>query len=246
MTVFSASLRGLTCMVAFVALALSLTGCLKMNQVMTVMPDGSGKMEMTVGFSAQMLAMSPEDPLAEMTIEKLSEDPGGMVAFTEPEITEEDGYTVVRMTAYFDDINDVESDGPDGTPVSYDLDNGELVISTSVVRSMMEMFAIQGGADALGDPQMKEMIAGMEVSETFVLPGAVTDAEGIESEGNTVSMKVDANMLLNDSVPEVYGEDSGLTISYDAGGVSDADIAAFQAELEAAKANYAELLEAVN
>ncbi|MEM9883884.1 MAG: hypothetical protein AAF800_13310, partial [Planctomycetota bacterium] len=44
----------------------ALTGCVKFKQAWTVQPDGSGKMTMTLGFSEQMLAMSDEDPFADL------------------------------------------------------------------------------------------------------------------------------------------------------------------------------------
>jgi hypothetical protein len=244
--------RTLAALAALMTLMLGTTGCLKVKQTMTLMPDGSGKVEMTMGFSEAMLAMMPpdQDPFAELSVAALSEDPSGFVAFTEPEISEADGYKMATFTAYFEDVNELEMDGPDGQPVFYALEETDagtvLTVSTSAVRGMMQQMEMQGGAEQLQDPQAKEMIAGMEVSETFIVPGTVTDAGGIDTDGNSVSLAVDADMLIDGKAPESYteGDDAGLTITFTPGDVDEDAVAAFQAEMEAAKATYEELLEA--
>ncbi len=103
--------------------AVSLTGCIKDKKVLTLMPDGSGKMEFRIGFNAKLIedtvgAMMP--PGAESEDESDDADPTdldvgdlrdkfeGFVAFTEPKVEDgSDGWKYVSFTGYFEDINKV-------------------------------------------------------------------------------------------------------------------------------------------
>ena len=81
-------------------LSASLTGCVKFKQTTTVMPDGSGKIHLSVGMSDQMLAMAQqqgENPFDEMSPLKLDEDSKGIVAVTKPEVNEHNiGLLILR------------------------------------------------------------------------------------------------------------------------------------------------------
>ena len=108
-------IRHLT-LASLVVLATALTGCVKFKQTTTVMPDGSGKIDISFGISDQMMQMAQqqgEDPFGDLDPKEMSENAKGIVAFTEPVKEKKGGYTYMSFSAYFEDINEVELGGPD-------------------------------------------------------------------------------------------------------------------------------------
>lgn len=235
------------------ALTLAATGCVKFKQAWTVNPDGSGKMVMTFGVSEQMLAMAGEqDPFADLDdpADMMDEEDNGWVAFTKPEIKTEEGFKYATFTGYFDDINQVtfSGDGGNGEMVdsSYALADGTFTVSNGmlgqVIKSMAEDPQMQ-------DPQMKAMMApmmeGLEMTESYQVPGEVTDAEGYTADGQTASTTLDAQAMLGDTPPTIAGLDDGqLTISFTPG--EWANQAAWTAELAKAKADWQAIKDQAN
>ena len=114
-------------------LAVSLTGCVKDKKALTLMPDGSGKLDFRLGFNAKLIedtvgAMMPEggeggsmtdDDPTDLDLAEIQDRYQGFVAFTMPKVeTSSDGWKYVTFTGYFDDINKVaifdEGDEEDG------------------------------------------------------------------------------------------------------------------------------------
>ncbi len=131
-----------TALIALVMIAaVSLTGCVKDKKLITIMPDGSGKVDFTVGFNAKLIEetvggmmpgggedeggmMGNDDP-TDLDLGDLKENFAGFVAFTAPKLEEgSDGWKYVSFTGYFENINDVrifdESDDEE-----FDDDGGE-------------------------------------------------------------------------------------------------------------------------
>lgn len=114
-----------TALIALVMIAaVSLTGCVKDKKVITILPDGSGKVDFTVGFNAKLIeetlgGMMPQggqgggglgdDDPTDMDVNDLQENFAGFVAFTEPKVKDgSDGWKYVSFTGYFENINDVQ------------------------------------------------------------------------------------------------------------------------------------------
>lgn len=228
-------------------LALAATGCVKFKQAWTINPDGSGKMVMTFGVSQQILAMAgDQDPFEGLDdpAEMIDQEDNGWVAFTKPVIVTEGDYKFATFTGYFEDINEVtfSGDGGNGGDMeesSYSLDDGTFTVSNGmlgqVVKSMAEDPQMQ-------DPQMKAMMApmmtGFEMSESYDLPGQVTDAEGFTVDGQVASTALTAEDMLGDTPPTIAGlDDNALTVQFDPAGWEGGQ-AAWDAELASAKAEW--------
>ncbi|MEM6855735.1 MAG: hypothetical protein AAF593_15110 [Planctomycetota bacterium] len=232
------------------ALTLAATGCVKFKQAWTINPDGSGKMTMTFGVSEQMLAMAgDEDPFADLDdpADMMDEEDNGWVAFTKPEITTENGFKYATFVGYFEDINQVTFSGDGGNgdmqDSSYALADGTFTVTNGMLG---QVIAAMAEDPSMQDPQAKAMMApmmeGLEMSESYKVPGQITDAEGYVSDGQTAATTLTADDMLGDAPPTIEGLDDGtLTITFTPGGWDDQ--AAWTAELEKAKADWAAIKE---
>ncbi|MEM9419355.1 MAG: hypothetical protein AAGA25_09950 [Planctomycetota bacterium] len=227
------------------ALTLAATGCVKFKQAWVINPDGSGKMTMTFGVSEQMLAMAgDDDPFADLDdpSDMMDQEDNGWVAFTKPEIKTENGFKYATFVGYFEDINQVTFSGDGG--------NGEMVDSTysladgtfTVTNGMLgQVIATMANDPQMQDPQMKAMMApmmaGMEMTESYLVPGEVTGAEGYEADGKTASTTLTAEDMLGNTPPSIDGLDDGqLTITFTPGPWPEQD--AWAAELAKAKTDW--------
>ena len=232
---------------------LALTGCVKIKQVWQLNPDRSGKLTMTVGVSEQMLQMAGgEDPFEDLANPKemISEEDNGWVAFTEPQVETRDGFKYATFTGYFEDINQVayRGDGGEGEmePTTYQLDEGKLVVSNPMLAQVIASIA---GDPAMNDPQQRSMMApmmqGLEMSETYMLPGQVTDAEGYRVDGRSAQTTVDDKALLGDEPPKIEGLDDGqLTVTFEPAGWEGGE-QAWQQELAEAKTEWERIKQTV-
>jgi len=225
-------------------LTLAATGCVKFKQAWAVNPDGSGKMTMTFGVSEQMLAMAGEDPFADLDdpSEMMDQEDNGWVAFTKPEIKTEAGFKYISFVGYFEDVNQVtfSGDGGNGEMIdsSYSLADGHFTVSNGMLGQVISTMA---NDPQMQDPQMKAMMTpmmeGLEMTESYQVPGIITDAEGYVADGNTASTTLTAQDLLGDTPPTIAGLDDGeLVITFTPGGWTNQD--AWTAELEKAKTEW--------
>jgi hypothetical protein len=230
---------------ALLTLTLALTGCVKFKQAWKINPDGSGKMTMTMGFSQQVLAQMPEDPFADLDdpTEMIAQEDNGWVAFTRPQVRTEDGYKFATFTGYFEDVSQVTYSGDGGNgdmlPTSYKLEDGTFVVMNpmlgQVVKSMKEDQSMQ-------DPQMRAMMApmmqGLEMTESYEMPGNVQSAEGYRIDGQTATKTLTDQDLLANEAPNIEGLDDGeLAVQFDHAGWNGGE-AAWQKELDEAKAQW--------
>ena len=240
-------IRNLT-LASLVLIATSLTGCIKFKQTTTVMPDGSGKFDISFGISDQMMQVAQqqgEDPFAEMDPKEMSENAKGIVAFTEPVKEKKGGYTYMSFSAYFEDINEVELSGPDdeGDPPKYTYKRDGGAATLTVENSMI--FAIVSEHEPMA-PEEKafaaQMLAGMSFNEEYVLPGAFEDIKGVKSADNTASIELGANDMLDGTGPIKDLKDAEELV-FKIGEVKEDDAAlkAFKEELEAAKKEWEEM-----
>ncbi|MHC4861787.1 MAG: hypothetical protein ACYTDY_17040, partial [Planctomycetota bacterium] len=96
-----------------------LGGCVDLKQEVFVMPDGSGKLKVTVGVNEKGVqdAMGgfggggqvKSSGKTDVDVQDLREDTEGFVAFTEPRKYKKGGWSYITFTGYFDDINKVKS-----------------------------------------------------------------------------------------------------------------------------------------
>eukprot|EP00752_Nemacystus_decipiens_P013706 g12159.t1 len=209
---------------------------------MTVMPDGSGKINLSIGMSEQLIAMAKqqgEDPFKELDPKKLSNDSKGIVAFSKPTQSTEGGYTYLSFSAYFEDVNAVELGGPDsgeepskftytrdGKSATLTVDNSMLL---SAVRDHEPMAAEEKAFAA-------QMLAGMLFSESYVLPGAFEAIKGVSAEDNVATIEMDSDNMLNGTGPitELKGVEQ-FVFKIAEVKEDEAAMKAFKAELEAAK-----------
>ncbi|MFI4859658.1 MAG: hypothetical protein ACIAXF_03135 [Phycisphaerales bacterium JB063] len=212
-------------------------GCVKMKQIVTVMPDGSGKLEFTMGVSQMLVAQAGENPLDQFTLEEMAGDemPQGIVAMTAPQKWEEGGFEYVTFTMYFDDINEVA--GPEGETeemfanytFTNDGDGCTLTVNGGMALELSANYE-KPGADEL--QMMQQMMNGFEIVERYVLPGEAEDIEGVEMIDNTADITIDLDTLVEGDGPiaALQGKDS-MVLTVGENTIDDATVEAFAAEL---------------
>lgn len=212
-------------------------GCVKMKQIVTVMPDGSGKIEFTFAVSQMMAAQAGEDPLEEFTLENMTAEgmPQGVVAMTEPERWEDGGYDYASFTMYFEDINEVA--GPEGDTeemfANYEFEGGDdgctLTVRGGMVMGILSEYE-KPGPDEVA--MMQQMMAGFEIVEHYVLPGEAEDIDGVEMIDNTADITIDEDNLVNGDGPiaALQGSDE-LVLTVGENTIDGDTVSAFAAEL---------------
>ena len=227
-------------------LALLTVGCLKAKQHTTVNPDGSGTMQLTIGVTEQNAQQMGDMPFTNLTQEDIQQlEDNGFVAFSKPEETTENGYKTVTITGYFTDINQLKFDMGEGEPgqkpVTFSMEEGQLTVSNTMLMQMASDAANQEMPEEQ-KPMMRAMLEGMEITETYDVPGDITSAQPYEVKDGQATAKVTVDDLMNNSpaLQKLAGNES-VVIGYDAQ-EWDADAKQkFQQELEQAKAEWAEM-----
>ena len=234
-------------------LVVAMPGCIKYKQALTLMPDGSGKVEITWGMSAQLVAMAKqegEDPFEKLSPEGMKEQVKGIAAFTKPKRKDKDGYSYISYTAYFEDINAVKLDmnqsKEDGEGGSTSMDFGEAAKYTYKRNGDTATFTIEKGvvlsmiAEAEPTPedqkgQIKAMMTGFEVSEQFTLPGTFKDIKGVTGVDNTAMLKITLDDMVDGTgvLKDLKGTEK-LTFTIDDITVGDEAVAAFKKEMKQA------------
>ncbi len=238
-------------LLAAACVLLLLPGCVKYKQTLTVQPDGSGKMDLVMGMSSVRLAELPEgsDPFAALSIESLRDNPQGFVAFTEPRPEDRDGFRVVTVTGYFDDVSQLGFAGGLGAgaegldAVAYGLEPGVLTVRRPLFGQAAAAFT-QQDMD-LSDAELRRVlvpaVAGLELEDAFVLPGRVTEAGPLEVDGRTASAGVRGAAALDgyDGLMSRYGGVDTLRIRFEPTAWAAPAKAAWQQELADAKKAWA-------
>ena len=243
-------------------LPLLLGGCFKLRTTLTLMPDRSGKMEITIG--SPLFALAEDEAGAGegagdpggLDLEKLKtgdlEGMPGLVAATLPREVEIDGMPCVVFTAYFEDIDQFRlGDGPAEEP--------QFVLRPHEKGHVLEINEGEEGAgmDSWKEmtpeereqmkPMFLQMVKGLEVTQAYHLPGPVLEAEGMATvEGRTTqSVFTDEDMIkmLNGEAPAARAAPLAgkKRILFGPSQVTEAEQAAFREELAQAKAEWAKL-----
>lgn len=243
---------------AFLVLA---SGCIRFQEELVVMPDGSGKMVVILGINLSIL-----DKIKEMGgdsgefEEKFGfsaedmENAEGIVAFTKPVMEKKDGWRTVTFTGYFEDINKVKIYKKDGDTRTLKASfafrkEGEghvLEIDDRVMadEDSEKMDQVPEESKAQAWAGMKDFMKGFEVSRGVRMPGPVTSIEGFAS-------KESRSALNKITLETIKGLDDIAKMSKAAkrkvvcgkSDLSEADVAAFKKELEAAKAAWPKIKE---
>lgn len=230
--------------------ALLLPGCVKYKQTLTLMPDGSGKMDLVMGMSlAELARLGPEkDPFASLSVAALARNPQGFVAFSEPRAVDRDGYRVVTVTGWFENVNELAFAGGDVgdlESVGYAFSEGKLVVTRPLAGQAAKAFRDE--PVDLGNEELRRvmapMIAGMELEEAFVVPGPIASAGPLAVDGRRASASTTGNAVL-DGQAEIVGRFAPLErleVVFRPEAASPAASAAWARELEDAKAAWARL-----
>lgn len=224
-----------------ILLLVGLAGCVKLRQAVTVMPDGSGKVEMRFGLSPKLIDLAEEneeDPFREVLPGVMADKTRGIAAFTEPKRSVgDDGFTYLAYTMYFRDINRVEVNGfGEDKPTHYRYTKADGGATLTVTQGP----AIAKLADYEPTPeeeraQVRDAMAGLVFTERYTLPGAVEPVEGLTTQGNTAELEVTLEHLLEATGPvEKLKGKRELTLTVPELEQDPAALEAFQQELEAA------------
>jgi len=259
------SLKKLVALPAILAVAFTLSGCLKSDQTITVYPDGSGKIHMsnTIGAQFAFAAKSGQMPGAEGGMgggmgggPREKPDPfkmikdgfGDNVYWTN--LKAEDGPNgewMISGTGYFEDINKVETKKD---KMSFrKTETGEGYVFEMDNASMNEQLkgGMGGGDEGMSEEQkqqaemmkqmMKGFLAGFDMRVSVVMPGAVTSAEGmVAGEGRKAAFAL-GEKEVNELMDGKRQPPKAMKVTSGAADASlEAEIATFKTELAAAKA----------
>jgi len=169
----------------FMLLFLSLCGCLKQKTYLTLMPDGSGKIEV---FYASTISL-PNNT----NIQTLGDNVHGSVAITNKRIFKENDWECFTYTVYFEDINKLEFIGGEGTKITYTLSKDDqnyiLVIENQRAaeesKKQLQYLEKSTPEELL---KMQRVFRGLEITEVYELPGEVYEyVGGLSQNGRVVS-----------------------------------------------------------
>jgi hypothetical protein len=250
---------------AAAAMALALAGCFQVEQKTTLMPDGSGKLEFTIGIKAEQGPFGgpgDEDPFENVgDPDEIEKNVKGIVAWTQPVVEEKDGWKRMRITGYFEDINKVrfldEEQDEEGAPnvqLAFELKGSTLIVKDKITEEMFK--PIGGGVDGEDEfakqmrEMMKGMFKGMKLSVAVAVPGKIAEAKGFTSTaGRDARLDVGEELLLGamDGKEEAKKKIESLRVQrqvrWEGVEVGAAAVAEFKKELASAKANWPKVRE---
>jgi len=227
---------------AVLTLTLLLTGCVKLKQALTLMPDGSGKMQMTFALNAQLVDLAKqnkEDPFKEVVPQAMKGKAQGVVAFSEPEREEHDGFSYLTYTMYFRDINKVRiADLGEGRPARYIYTReGEGATLTLTGGPILSIIPEHQPTPQEEREQTRATMTGLSFSQTFALPGEISPIKGVRVEKNKAELLLTLEDYLAGTGPISDLKDvKSLKFELAQVKAEDAAVAAFKKELEEAVA----------
>lgn len=228
-----------------------LPGCLKYTQTVTLMPDGSGKIDITMQMSPRMMAElpHPQQPFLWFKPERVKKYAKGIAAFTEPTFGGEDGYQTMAYTVYFEDINkvflpmnDETEDGGRTAGLAYtrvpdfkfvrEGDTATLTCREGVFLSLAADYDKPEGKEV---GSMRKEFKGVDITERYILPGTFADQKGVLGVDNTATLRITLEDIINDtgSLNAFKGKDA---VIFEIGDITVTDdaVRAFRKEIAAA------------
>ena len=246
----------LTLLIVLLVSLAFLPGCIKYKQVVTLMPDGSGKIDFSWGMRNEFVQMAEahkQDVFAQLKPDNYEHQCKGIVAFTKPKQVKQDGFTYLTYTAYFTDINEVTvnineeevaDDGATnkmdfGVPAKYtykrDGDTATLTIMHGIALSVVS------GPNEIPAPaeqdkaQMRLEMAGFDVSEQYIMPGTLADSPGVQIIDNKVVLQISLDDVIDSTGPiKALKDKEKITIKIKDITLGDEAVKAFKKELTAA------------
>lgn len=213
-------------------------GCVKVKQTLTVMPDGSGKVELSFGLSEKLVEAakdSDDDPFKQVLPHVIHEKGKGIVGFTEPVRETAEGFQTLRYTGYFRDINEVRISGlGEGKPARYRfVREGESATLTVSHGTTLSYLADYEPTPENEKQATREAMAGLALVERFVMPGEVSASQGLDVKDNTATLSVTLDEMLEGtgSVAKLKGKNT-ITIRVENLDTDREVLDAFKAELK--------------
>ncbi len=238
------------------ALVLAFTACIKSEQVFTIYPDGSGKVEVKQTISGMMAQMmkggGPGGPqgggqqpdLADMVKKSM----GGKVYWTDVSTSDgPNGEIVLSGTGYFEHVNDLK---PEKGTIAFEAspDGGYVFTMTQEIPDEMKggMPGMGGEGGKLTPEQeaqrqqamqmMKAMMAGFEMKLAVVMPGEIKSADGLPAtEGRKASLRIGEEDL-QAFMEQKKQPPTQMKVVSGPASVGDEELSAFKKELESARA----------
>lgn len=241
-------MKRLAFLVLGAALLGTATGCLKFEEELTILPDGSGKLVYRFAMNPELSKMGgaeEKDPLEEF----MSSDPAefennaaGIVAMARPERIEIGGWKGLKLTLYFEDINAMKlGDGEKKTAFSFkkEGDGFALEVIDRQFEGKPEESETSEEMKKRMEEMFKKMMAGFDYKATVKLPGAVKTMAGYTmKEGRTASMAVgEKDIQAQQDMKKLSSRKAACGPSE----VTDSETAAFRKELAAAKEEWPKL-----
>lgn len=231
-----------------------LAGCLKFKEEVQVMPDGSGRIVLSVSSKEtgeenkmSMGELMSEDP------DKMDKTLPGIVAMSRPVEEKKDGWTKVTVEFFFEDLNKVklvnEDDGKVMQEFSFRREGAGHVVEFKS-GAADELGADLGGNDAELPPEakkqmeemVKQMLAGFELRIGVLMPGAVTEAGAFkEKEGRRAAFSIGEKDIAGFGDFKKFEAVKSVKVVSGASDVPADEQAAFKAAFEKAKAEWPQL-----
>ena len=247
---------------AAIAVLIPTVGCLRYEEELVVLPDGSGKMVLSMGFNLEILekfkemGMDPAEQEEEMGIDiEDLENFEGVVAMTRPKGEKKGTWKTWTFIAYFEDINKVrliekKADDTKTTKVSFAFrkegDGYALEIDDKFSQNegLKQIEDLPEEGEEAAWEMLKGFLKGFEMQRAVRMPGPVTSNEGFsKKDGRVASNRVDESAFkgMGDLKKAMKTEKRKLVCGPSA--MSEADVAAFKKELEEAKAEWPKIKE---
>jgi hypothetical protein len=241
---------------------IALSGCLKAEQVFTIYPDGSGKVEIkqtlfgpaAMGLRAQMQGQGrgpggggdrpgrgPRD-IADV----LKRSMRGKVYWANLETGDgEMGEIVLSGSGYFENIADIKSDIVNLTFAPDEGGGHVLSLSAQIPDRFKRQLAGLTGMGRGGAPltpeeeqrkaMLKPMLAGFDLTFVVIVPGEIKSSEGpATTEGRKATLRIGEDQV--ETFADLSKAPPAMKIVSGPSTVTAEEIAAFKKELEAAKA----------
>jgi hypothetical protein len=195
-------------------LAIPLAGCLQVDEILTLLPDGSGKLELKVALQKSFLTFIEKmDEGRRKSLEQMRADlkdpvrllgpTEGFTAFRPGAFTDDGQWMRGSITAFFKDVNRVRMKENRGEGWSASYSPGDLTV-TNRLNELLTVFNDSiGSAD--GTPEQRKaalefgrpLMASLRIRIAVSVPGEISDIEGFMThDGVTASTTVGPEQLI--------------------------------------------------
>jgi len=222
------------------ALALAASGCFEVKQVITLNPDGSGKMAMDMLTASQAAMMGGPAATADANVTardaaaKMVADTKGVDAWTDVKYeVAKDGRIHVSGTAYFPDFSKMKGESGSAMNLKWTKDGSDMVLEA--VMKEEPAGATEPAPKALSDeevakdlqkkrddfqkqkPMAAAILGSLKMDTTVLLPGKLADVTVFEKvDNNGVRLAMDGKKIL-EAMEKVMADDKVMKDALKAG-----------------------------